>query len=70
MQDTITIPKEIRLTLDDIATKEGISPDDLVNEVIKEYLFFRRFRLLRENMITKAQKQGIFTDQDVFNLVS
>ncbi len=72
MRDTITIniSKEIHLTLDDVATEEDISLDDLVNEAIKEYLFFRKLRLLRENMIAKAQKQGIFTDQDVFKLVS
>ncbi len=72
MLDTITIniSKETHSTLDDVATEEGISPDDLVNEAIKEYLFFRKLRLLREDMIAKAQKQGIFTDQDVFKLVS
>ena len=37
---------------------------------IKEYLFFRRFRLLRERMVPKAQARGIYTDQDVFERVS
>jgi hypothetical protein len=31
--------------------------------------FFRRFRLLRERMIARAQAQGIYTDQDVFDRV-
>jgi hypothetical protein len=39
-------------------------------EAIKMYLFLRRFWLLRERMIPKAQAQGIFTDQDVFDCVS
>ncbi len=72
MQETITItlPKEIQLALDDVTQKEGISPNDLISEAIKEYLFFRRLRLLRERMIVKAQAQGIYTEQDVFERVS
>jgi metal-responsive CopG/Arc/MetJ family transcriptional regulator len=72
MQDTITItlPKEIRLALDNVRRKEGISLNELISEAVKEYLFFRRLRLLRERMIVKAQAQGIYTDQDVFDRVS
>ena len=69
MQETITItlPPEIRLTLDDVTRQESLSPSELIKEAIKEYLFFRRFRLLREQMVSKAQAQGIYTDQDVFD---
>jgi metal-responsive CopG/Arc/MetJ family transcriptional regulator len=67
---TITVPEEIRLALDDETQREGISPSDLIGKALREYLFFRRFRLLRERMIPKAQAQGIYTDQDVFDRVS
>ena len=72
MQETITIniSSKIHSALDDVAIKEGISPDDLINEAIKEYLFFHKLRLLREKLAAKAQKQGIFTDQDVFERIS
>jgi len=72
MQETITVTlsTEIKLALDDVTRKEGVSPSDLIGEAVKEYLFFRRFRLLRERMIPKAQAQGIYTDQDVFDRVS
>jgi len=72
MQETITItlPEETKLVLDDVRRKEGLSLSELVSEAIKEYLFFRRFRLLRERMIPKAQAQGIYADQDVFERVS
>lgn len=66
----INLPEEIRSVLDEVTSSEGISTDDLISEAIKEYIFFRRLRLLRENMIAKAKKQGIYTDQDVFNRVS
>ena len=72
MQETITItlPEETKLVLDGVRRKEGLSLSELVSEAIKEYLFFRRFRLLRERVIPKAQAQGIYTDQDVFERVS
>jgi len=65
---TIAVPEEIRLALDDETQREGISLSDLISKALKEYLFFRRFRLLRERMIPKAQAQGIYTDQDVFRV--
>jgi metal-responsive CopG/Arc/MetJ family transcriptional regulator len=72
MQETITItlPEETKLVLDGVRREEGVSLSELVSEAIKEYLFFRRFRLLRERMIPKARAQGIYTDQDVFERVS
>lgn len=67
---TVTLPAETKLALDDATRKEGVSPSELIGEAVKEYLFFRRFRLLRERMIPKAQAQGIYTDKDVFDYVS
>lgn len=72
MSETIalTLPKDIRLAMDDVTSKEGIKPDELVYEALRQYFFQRQFRSLRERMIPKARKQGIYTDQDVFDQVS
>jgi metal-responsive CopG/Arc/MetJ family transcriptional regulator len=67
---TFSLPPEMKPELDDVTQKEGISSGELITKAIKEYLFFRQFRLLREKMIPKAQAQGIYTDQDVFDRVS
>jgi hypothetical protein len=48
----------------------GASPDELVGEAIKQFLFVRRFRTLREKMAPNARLQGVFTDQDVFDRIS
>jgi len=71
MQETIivTLPAETKLALG-ATRQEGVSPSELIGEAVKEYLFFRRFRLLRERMIPKAQAQGIYTGKDVFDYVS
>jgi len=72
MAETITVvlPQEIRLALEEIESKEGIAPGDIVTEAVREYLFFRQLRLLRERMTAKAQSLGIYTEEDVFRQVS
>lgn len=67
---TVTLPAEIRPAVDKATQEEGISTDELVAEALREYLLFRRFRLLRERLVPAAQAQGILTDQDVFDRVS
>jgi predicted transcriptional regulator len=67
---TVTLSDEIKSALSEFIQTEGVSPNDLISEAIKEYLFFRRLRLLRERLIAKAQAQGIYTEQDVFDRVS
>ncbi len=72
MQESITLnlPRDIKVAMDDIILKEGISSGDLIREALQQYLFLRRFRLLRERMLTQAEAQDIYTDQDVFDRVS
>ncbi len=48
----------------------GKSPEEFLCEALRDYLFIRKFKLLREHMTSKAQAQGIHTDQDVFDRVS
>ncbi|MFZ1752124.1 MAG: hypothetical protein WBO46_16230 [Caldilineaceae bacterium] len=54
----------------EVAAQEGVLAQELVNRALENYLFLRQFRLLSERMIAKAETQGIYTDQDVFDLVS
>jgi len=72
MQESITVlvPTELKAALDELTRTVGTSSDELVGEAIKQYLFVRRFRALRERMVPAARAQGIVTDQDVFDRVS
>jgi len=67
---TINLPAKIRSAMDEVTKEDGVSVDELIREAITEYLYFRRLRSLRERMIAKAQSQGLYTDQDVFEQVS
>ncbi|GAB4401726.1 MAG: hypothetical protein Kow00123_11300 [Anaerolineales bacterium] len=53
---TVTLPEGMKSAIDGVTRKEGISPAELVTQALEEYLFLRRFRLLRERMVQKAKE--------------
>ena len=67
---TISVPAKLRGELDQISEAEGVSRSDIVRESIRDYLFLRRFRSLRKTMTASASARGVFTDEDVFKVVS
>ena len=64
---TISLPDETRTTLDNAANEEGLSENALVEKALSDYLFIRRFRNLRERLMSQGKD---LTDQNVFDLVS
>ncbi|MDT4895461.1 MAG: hypothetical protein QOH25_538 [Acidobacteriota bacterium] len=70
MSETIIIdlPEETRAALDAAIREEGVSQNELIERALKDYLFIRRFRNLRERLM--AQAPETYTDQDVFDRVS
>lgn len=67
---TISLPREVRKEIDRVSVREGLTRSEIVRESVRDYLFIRRFRSLRKTMVTKATRQGIHTDQDVFEKIS
>jgi predicted transcriptional regulator len=72
VRDTVTIslPPAVRRELDRIAAQEGLSRSDVLRASLEDYFFVRRFRALRQRMMARAEAQGIFSDEDVFDRVS
>jgi metal-responsive CopG/Arc/MetJ family transcriptional regulator len=72
MRESISIsqPEDIKAELDRFSEAQGTSRSDTVRAALQEYLFIRRFRELREQMVPLAEAQGVFTDEDVFRIVS
>ena len=64
---TITLPDETRTALDNAANEEGLSENALVEKALSDYLFIRRFRNLRERLMSQGKD---LTDQNVFDLIS
>jgi len=67
---SISLPEDLKLELDRVSEADGVSRSDTVREALREYLFVRRFRALRQRMMPFAEAQGIYTDEDVFGEVS
>lgn len=67
---SISLPEDLKDELDRFTQLEGVSRSDLVREALREYLFTRKFRSLRRQLMPYAEAQGIFTDDDVFRQIS
>jgi metal-responsive CopG/Arc/MetJ family transcriptional regulator len=67
---SISLPEELKTELDRHTAVDGTSRSDVVREALREYLFARRFRTLRQELMPYAEAQGIYTDDDVFRAVS
>jgi len=67
---SVSIPAELKAELDRFTAAEGVSRSDLFREALREYLFARRFRALRRELMPYAEAQGLYTDEDVFRTFS
>ena len=67
---SISLPSELKADLDRFTEAEGVSRSDLFREALREYLFIRRFRALRRELMPYAEAQGLYTDEDVFRTFS
>lgn len=62
---TIRLPEEIKQALDDFSREQGISADEVVGRAVRQHLFLRRFRSLRERLLAKVQSDNGLTDDGV-----
>jgi predicted transcriptional regulator len=67
---TIRLDPSLEEMLDRVCRSTGRSRSEVVRDALRRQLALERFRELRRLMIPFAQAQGIYTDEDVFNLVS
>ncbi|PZU92630.1 MAG: hypothetical protein DCE90_17840 [Pseudanabaena sp.] len=67
---TITLPVDVKASLELRSQIEAISSTELIERAVREYLLVRQFRSLRKKMLNKADLQGGFTDEDIFEMVS
>lgn len=67
---TISVPPVLKGEIDMLVKEDGSTRSDLIRESISDYIYFRKLKKIRDKMITKAQKIGVYTDEDVFDRVS
>jgi metal-responsive CopG/Arc/MetJ family transcriptional regulator len=67
---SISLPEALKEELDRFIQSQGVSRSDIVREALREYLFVRKFRALRQELMPYAEAEDIVTDEDVFREIS
>ena len=47
---TISLENDVNAALEELKRKEGIQTEEVINEAVRQYLFFRRLSLLRQSL--------------------
>jgi hypothetical protein len=55
---TLTLPEDVEAALNDVTRQEGLPASQVVTDAIKEYLFFRQLRPLRDSVTSQAAALG------------
>jgi hypothetical protein len=65
---TLNLPEKINFALREATQEEGLSEAELIGKALEDYLYIRKFRKVRERMISKSQAS--FTDEEIFEAIS
>jgi metal-responsive CopG/Arc/MetJ family transcriptional regulator len=67
---SVNLPSKMKAQLDRWSRRENQKKSEIVRDALRQYFTRKEFDELRAKMIPRAQKMGIYTDEDVFKLVS
>ena len=67
---SVRLPADLRKRLQAASQAEGKPISDLIRDFIRKELDVIEFRRLREATLPHAEAKGIFTDEDVYKLIS
>ena len=67
---TISLPKDLRKDLSRMAKAEGVTGSEYVRRAIKADIFRRALRAARRELVPPSRRLGIYSDEDVFKIVS
>jgi metal-responsive CopG/Arc/MetJ family transcriptional regulator len=67
---SVHLPSKMKAQLDRWSKKENQKKSEIVRDALRQYFTRKEFDELRAIMVPRAQKMGIFTDEDVFKIVS
>jgi hypothetical protein len=67
---TISLPAKLRQSIARSAKKQKVTTSQWLRDAIHRRLAVERFRELRARAVPQARASGIYTDEDVFKMVS
>jgi predicted DNA-binding protein len=66
---TIRLDDDLAETLDHVSNRTGRSKSEIMRDALKRRLSIELLDLAREKLVPLARRQGIYTDEDVFELL-
>jgi predicted transcriptional regulator len=67
---SISLTKELKKKLEELSKNSQSSKSAIVKQALRQFFAKEEFANLRGKMVPKAEKRGIYTDEDVFEKVS
>ena len=67
---TISMPPPLRKSVARAAKGLGLTESEFVRRALQKQLWQESFEASRRKLVPKARAKGIYTDEDVFNLIS
>ena len=67
---TIRLDDNLEKILSDVCATSGKSRSEIVREALRRQLQVYKFNQLRNRAVKYAEKAGLFTDEDIFKIVS
>jgi metal-responsive CopG/Arc/MetJ family transcriptional regulator len=67
---SINLPSKMKAQLDRWSKKEQQKKSEIIRDALRQYFTRKEFDELRTKMVPRAQKMGVYTDEDVFKFVS
>jgi Ribbon-helix-helix protein, copG family len=67
---TITLPPALKRGIARAAKGHGLTESEFVRRALQRQLWADAFEQTRQKLVPKARAKGIYTDEDVFKIVS
>lgn len=67
---SISLPDDFCRILDKLVRETRMTRSQLIKLALRDFLFKNEFQSLRSRLVGRARKRAIYTDEDVFRLLS
>jgi hypothetical protein len=67
---TISLPPTLRKNVSRAAKAKHITESEFVRNAVQRQLWMEAFEETRRKLVPKARAMGIYTDEDVFKIIS
>jgi hypothetical protein len=67
---TVSLPPELRREMGRAAKGQGVTESEFVRRAVQHELWLEAFNKARRVLVPKARAKGVYTDEDVFKIVS